>query len=399
MTLAEQKTKQAFAQPKTNLVKLRWNEGLELARAAAIALVVYAHGLPILAEDDHWKLIDSLLGLNHYFKPGWWGVRIFFALSGYLIGRQVIDTLVTGTLRSAVFFALRRWLRTVPTYWLILAIACILSGINLFSSEALKNALFLQSSVLTTSKNSIIEVAWSLVIEEWSYCACALIVIASATLWGRMTTRQAAWLLAWLALLALGGSITARLWASGHAALTWETLKKTASLQLDSLSLGGLLAALERLRPQIFRALTTHPWWTGALSFVGMCLTGWWIITIQSNGTIGATTWAWIGAVVYPLSSALSCCLLCSMWRVDLRSFKSWIKKPIKIIAKISYSLYLTHLSVSRWIGGVHGLAVPLSVTFWIYVLSAIIVGWLCWHLFEKPFIGIRRHFNEPSRG
>lgn len=55
----------------------RWNEGLELARAIAIILVVYAHGTLLLSQEPAWLWFNQVSGLALFFRPGWWGVRIF----------------------------------------------------------------------------------------------------------------------------------------------------------------------------------------------------------------------------------------------------------------------------------------------------------------------------------
>src|SRR6267378_5072491 len=85
--------------------------GLDLLRALAIIVVVIYHtgimGFP-------------LPGRVHRF--GWIGVDLFFVLSGYLIGGQLLAPLARDqSIKLGRFFA-RRALRIMPAYFVVLAI-------------------------------------------------------------------------------------------------------------------------------------------------------------------------------------------------------------------------------------------------------------------------------------
>lgn len=205
------------------------------------------------------------------------GRQDFFALSGYLIGRQVIKVLQAGTFKAAVYFALRRWARTVPTYWLVLGLFCSALGINWFSPLDTSNALFLQTINPGTSQQSIISVAWSLVIEEWSYGIISLLLMAAALTRFRPTAIRAAKSVIVICLMVTVASIIARLLASQSQVIGWDILKKTAPLQLDSLAAGCGWASLEVLRPRFFKKVTSQRVLMFFVSLVGMSGVGWWI--------------------------------------------------------------------------------------------------------------------------
>lgn len=90
--------------------------GLDLLRAVAIAWVMLFHSFVVggLGEDFAW--------LSRY---GWAGVDIFFVLSGYLIGNQLLRPLHRGQpLALGAFYARRAW-RILPAFALVLAVdAC-----------------------------------------------------------------------------------------------------------------------------------------------------------------------------------------------------------------------------------------------------------------------------------
>lgn len=81
--------------------------GLDLVRAAAIAMVLVAHMAELTAT---WWPATWVLRVG-----GLIGVETFFALSGFLVGGILYRSLVGGTLSLGRFWR-RRWLRTVPAY-------------------------------------------------------------------------------------------------------------------------------------------------------------------------------------------------------------------------------------------------------------------------------------------
>lgn len=378
----------------------RWNEGLELARACAVILVVYSHGQSLLGRESLWAWLSSSSGLASFFKPGWWGVRIFFALSGYLIGRQVIEILHHGQLRSALYFGYRRWIRTVPTYWIILGIVCIWKGVSWLSSTAIINALFLQSALPGQNSTELIEVAWSLVIEEWSYLLLTCLVVLFAFTGLKPTQCQAAKFIAYVSLASTAFSIAARFWAASSPWISWEILKKTSMLQLDSLAAGLCLASMEVLKPDLFKALTQKRLLMGATSIAAMSLIGWWINEDYSrHSTTTPMEWALLGAFGYPISGILSCGFLTWLWNVKISYWPPFLRRPIQLLSATSYSLYLVHLSVPLFLltiwPDMNGMA-----CFLLYMVISVGLGYVSWFLLEKPFLSLRRflHVQKPEK-
>jgi len=87
--------------------------GLDILRAFAIFFVVLAHASSFLTQ----PLQDILWHFQYD------GVSIFFVLSGYLIGGILIKIIENkgATFKNLFNFWLRRWLRTLPNYFLVLS--------------------------------------------------------------------------------------------------------------------------------------------------------------------------------------------------------------------------------------------------------------------------------------
>jgi peptidoglycan/LPS O-acetylase OafA/YrhL len=375
-----------------------WNQGLDLARGIAVLLVVYSHGLPILSNSTTWQAINNYSGFFLFFKPGWWGVRIFFALSGYLIGRQTISILNKGSLTEAAQFTFRRWIRTVPTYWILLAIICSWQGIPWLSGTAARNALFLQTAGTSANNTSLIEVAWSLVIEEWSYAFIAAILIISTALSLRPSRKHAARVLALMALASWIWSIQARTAAADLEWMNWDLMKKAANLQLDSLAAGCTLASIEILAPKVFHALTTNPVTVGLISTITMSLMGAWINTTFNFGNAPLTRdWQALASYGYTLSGIAACLFICSMWNIRDQELPNWITKPLHVLAATSYSLYLVHFPIANALRDLPREINAIAV-FAIYCGISIATSTAFWLLFESPFIWIRKRLHTDQK-
>lgn len=362
-----------------------WIDGLDIARAAAIFLVLLAHGSELLPEPIKSFVTTSFL------RPGWWGVRIFFALSGFLIGRQILRILEARCRLDVARFLARRWLRTVPTYWILIGIALLLLPNQWSAATALKNAFFMQS--MTSLEPSIFDVGWSLVIEEWSYLALGLLALLSTLLPTTEKRPSWNWILAGSMAVVILASIACRLHALDFLpAGRWEAMKKLMALQFDSLSYGVILACILAVLP----GLQTHTQRLGwPISLMSLALMSWLGGDISARFRSAAEPtswdWSWLAAAAYPIAGVLSCVLLLGLWNLSYLHLWKPLRKPVRVLAKTSYSLYLIHLPI---------LKVPFlqplfasstgGLGFGLYLLVSIAMGNICWLLLETPFIRMR---------
>ena len=87
--------------------------GLDTLRALAVSLVVLHHYTLFVSDAPTFGWAGEI---------GWAGVDLFFALSGYLIGNQILAAVgSTRGLGLGRFYA-RRLLRTLPNFWVVLAL-------------------------------------------------------------------------------------------------------------------------------------------------------------------------------------------------------------------------------------------------------------------------------------
>ena len=101
---------------------------IEVLRAIAVLGVLFHH-----LSDNLFSDPVPLLEAIHVWAQPWWGVDLFFAISGFVIARSLIPTLQGCTTRQEYWqetrnFWLRRAFRLLPSAWLWLALmllACV----------------------------------------------------------------------------------------------------------------------------------------------------------------------------------------------------------------------------------------------------------------------------------
>ena len=381
---------------------MNWNYGLELARCIAIVLVLVSHGMHFLDEADGILGIALQSAFYSFLKPGWWGVRIFFALSGYLIGAQAIKILKNKNFSDAIRFTLRRWLRTIPTYWILLAAACLINDINIASPESISNAFFMQTmNAETASSSSIIPVSWSLAIEEWSYIIISTLLIVLAITNGgktRKASNDGARKILLLSLMLGFTALTLRTHWSFSSEFDWGTLKKTAPFQIDSLSAGLALASFQDLRPRAFEKLCKQSISNLVISITLMSMVGFIINSSYINTDIVSIEMSLVlSVIIYPASSLLSVLFLVSIWNYKPKNHESIIYKISRAIAATSYSIYMTHL----WAMNIIERNVQLEnsyILFFAYIFLSFVIGLACWLIAELPFLKIRDSLKTTYR-
>src|SRR5213592_1200188 len=133
--------------------------GLDLLRALAIIVVVIYHaalfGFKLPARVDRF---------------GWIGVDLFFVLSGYLIGGQLLAPLARDQRMNLGRFFARRALRIMPAYFVVLAIYFLLPSWREYPDMAQPLWKFLLSvQNIALHGGTAFSHAWSLADEDQIY--------------------------------------------------------------------------------------------------------------------------------------------------------------------------------------------------------------------------------------
>ena len=358
-------------------------EGIDLARAAAVILVLWSHAVVLAPAEAIPILFPSL------FRPGFWGISIFYAISGFLVGLQVLDCLSKGTRSSVIRFLGRRWLRTVPTYWIILA-GLLLAGYFGWPGWGTMAANLLFLAFPGGLHAPLLPVSWTLVIEEWSYLALALLSLVLLAWPGCSDERRRSRLLVFVLVAWIVLSCASR-YAMALSGPTIVTFKQNPFTQLDALSSGFGLALLYRQFAQRFELLSSwilhRPWWPAvAMTLLGVAGS---VLFRDPSRLLPEFQAFWLSWIFYPLAGILSCGFLLSLWTFRYAQLPRLVSHALRTVSRASYSIYLLHVPLRVYVFDGHVGYGSLAL----YVVTSVAVGWMVWLLVEVPFIRLRHAF------
>ena len=358
--------------------------GLDLLRAAAIMMVICAHAFVVLYP--HFGPALSLLG-----HGGFYGVELFFVLSGFLIGQILIrQGLGLDRAGDVAVFYVRRWFRTLPLFFLFLIINVWLEfqfrGHRVGLAETLSHGFFLRN--LTGFHMSFFPESWSLAIEEWFY------LLFPAALWlGLKTSKRfdAVFLSAAFAFFAF--STIARMLAATDPAATWSEAQRMAVIyRFDALMLGMFGAWLSIRFPERWARHAMVSALAGIVLLLAMYVTLWKI----ENGQLAFGDDDYFARTFRFTCVSLGFALLLpwtSGWKLARENFGS---TAVRRIALWSYGLYLVHLPVFLIVTRTLIRAddaralMPALASFALQVGGAIILSALLYRFFEAPCTRLR---------
>ena len=361
--------------------------GLDTLRALAVTLVVLHHYVLFVSFDATFGWVGEI---------GWVGVDLFFALSGYLIGNQIIKALRRPEGLSLPRFYARRLLRTLPNFYVVLALYALWPAFR-GSTPMLPLWQYLSfTQNIGLEPGTAFSHAWSLCIEEQFYMllpACALLAVA-------LGRRGAGIRWAWAAIgLAFGAGMAIRgfTWLDGQDAENWmnfyyKHIYYASLCRYDELLAGVALALLKQAHPAAWSRLMGQGRLLLAAGVLASGLALRWFL-VDHYGL-------WATVFGFPLL-ALGCALLI-LGALAPASPLHRIRVPgAASLALWSYAIYLVHKQVSVLAGqalGAAGYGPGHPWTIAAALTASVLAGWLLYRLVETPFMRLReRHLPGNS--
>ncbi|MDP1846857.1 MAG: acyltransferase [Solirubrobacteraceae bacterium] len=345
-------------------------------------------------------------------------VIVFFMVSAFVLFRPYVAARADGRApQPSRVFALRRFARVVPAYWVILTAAALAGAAQgVFSGDWWRYYLLAQIYVDPASEIPIggLPQTWSLAVEVTFY-VLLLVLAASMTWWSRR------------------GRAAARRWrarseycAIGVLALigvTWETLGAlgigapvtsvpTLPFTLHWFVVGMALAVVSvRVQrgaplPRGLRAVRDHPgiaWLVAALMLVLISRMG--LSPTAADPVIDAEP---IMYSVYSLAGVVAAAALVApaMLGADLRSLpQRFLQSRVMLwLGTVSYGLYLAHLPILMYLVDtpLHqgSTGQRLLVYGGVGVFLSLVVAAASWYLIERPairYVARRRGRRAPN--
>jgi len=319
------------------------DDGLDTLRGVAIVTVMAFHIYELHAANT---IPAALLPL---VKMCWMGVDLFFVLSGYLIGLQLLRPCAQGSRPSLWTFYVKRFFRVLPAYAVVLTLylAVPLWREAPHMAAPWQFVTFTENIFVHYPHDRAFSHVWSLCVEEHFYLLLPLLVLvfsrkatlprtaavlAAVVLFG--IAFRAFVLFHWLRPLAAHGQPWLVVYVKQIYYPTWS--------RLDGLLAGVTLALLRSFRPQAWHAVARrgHSLLVGGIGCVGLAL---WLSKDRFTSVSGAAAFGVV--FTFPLlslglglivASALSSNGLLGRYRIP----------GARLVATLAYTLYLSHKGI-----------------------------------------------------
>lgn len=329
---------------------------LDLLRFAAISMVMIGHTPSVT---------DRVFFLRP-FAPGFWmGVDLFMLISGWLLGGQLLREAQAGPIQQGRFY-FKRWMRTLPAYYVMLVLLYVSAPAPKPSAYALAAHFTFLQVYLGVCYYSV---SWSLCVEEHFYLLLPFLVRALGAR-ARLLKIVAFVILAEAAALALR-------WPGRASPVVTH-------LRCHGLLVGLLFAFLSLEQPRIWKRIGSFATYLAPIGFAGT------LLVFASIPVLGKTdgTGIW-SAVLCPTLGTWTLALV-FLPSVHEDSVLSRISFPgLQYLGELTYSLYLVHVVLPKsWLGaGVGSVGAVGALRRFVVVFGC---AMLLHYLVERPFLRLR---------
>lgn len=358
--------------------------GLDLMRAVAILMVLSSHSLWIYPSST--SLISQICQLF-----GYWGVEIFFVLSGFLIGKIVFlkYTQTEFKLTDVIHFLKRRWFRTLPNYYLILVLNILVAFLIGYTIDSgWKYFLFLQN--FSSPMLPFFTESWSLSVEEFAY----LLLPFALFLKTRVVKPSAKktfflWVILGFLVFFIITKVINAYYSPPQNINEWNIeIKSVVIFRLDAIFIGVLFSWV---------SLNFSKFWRSSQLF--FAIVGFFLMVFLFAGVgyfhLTYENYPVFWNVFYlPLTSITFAFFLpiLSNWKTFHWSL---IERVIVLISVISYSIYLLHygiiLQLMKHYFPTENIPInTLHLYTIVYLLITFFSSYCCYRFYEKPMTDLR---------
>lgn len=350
--------------------------GLDVFRAVAILLVVISHGGFMIDQAlpgfPYVKLID--------------GVELFFVLSGFLIGTILLKIYsekhsLSGSQLTA--FWKRRWLRTLPNYYLVLFLNLAFVSAGIINGNAQmfnwKFLFFLQN--FNSYFTDFFWESWSLTVEEWFYIIIPLFIFLFQKIIKKVMGDKNFFLVTILLFIFL--PLLYRIYISPEQVdVFWHDVKfrKVVMTRLDAIMYGVLFAWVKFYHPELWKKIALPFFFSGIVML-------YFFMYIQAANPTG-----FFSKTFYFSLIGLAAAMLLP-FADSVKTFRTRFGKVMTHISLISYSMYLLNLGIIADVIRKHfEPTTPFGglLTYSIYWILVFGLSTLLYKYFEKPVMDVR---------
>jgi len=344
--------------------------------------VLFAHSLIL------WPQIPQIIYQLLFYVLAFVGVELFFVLSGFLIGSIIIKLFnyrEDFNFKTAKAFWIRRWFRTLPNYYLVLASQLLIFYLITKSFPLSLLKFFVFSQNLTSGYPHFFYEAWTLSVEEWFYLLLPISYIAFKLLLPRKIDKKYIFLSVISFFLLFG--IIARFIAA-TSGLTWQDIRGVVLFRIDSVMYGVLFAYACFHYQSVIEKYKKYLLYLGIL-LIFLCIGK---ITLDILNDVQGF---FLKTFLFSFCSFGMACML-PAFNSRAHGRNPFVTKVATHLAIISYSAYLIHNSIV--LAFLHEMP-PFMGTYLIHYCMFWILTILCstllYKFFEKPVMSLRDKYRE----
>jgi peptidoglycan/LPS O-acetylase OafA/YrhL len=304
-------------------------------------------------------------------------VEIFFVLSGFVLAPQILLILEGKVKRGLPTFLVRRWMRTIPAFFVALIFASAVFG-KLGSADFWRYAAYVQNLFRQHNDADYFPIAWSLSVEEWFYVAFPLFMLLGSRLWpsqGDARRHYAALAFLFIALITIGRTLF------GDEGSWGSAVRRVTAFRVDSIAYGFLLYL-----GQAWLSARLTPWMQGG----GLA-----ICVAVLFALLGSVEHSAVAQRLYPLVAAAFGALVILIFLAGDALLQGPLARRLADFSgKISYAIYLFHLICIYAVTVALG-ASTLALQFAVYCVSVLILAAISTFLFEQPILQLRPRYRQ----
>ncbi len=364
--------------------------GLDTLRALAILLVFMYHYQVFVSREATFGWFSTI---------GWIGVDLFFVLSGYLIANQIFSGITRGQTLSLKSFYARRFLRTLPNFYIVLALYFLFPAVMGGNTPPALWRFLTFTQNYQLQPGTAFSHAWSLCIEEQFYLVLPAIVILC------VRYGKSIWL-GWALLigLILVGIVTRSvLWLqygleAGDAIKGYHTnIYYSTFCRFDELLPGVAIAILKNFHHSTWERVMLKG---QALLIAGLLscallaylLLNFYVIDGYGYGFFMTAFGYSLIALCFAILTASALSPHCVLHRIRIPGAAQ--------LAAWSYAIYVSHKAIAviaQQQLASHGIDAHSGLSLLIVTSACLLGGWLLYKLIETPFMNLRDHYFPTS--
>lgn len=357
----------------------------------------------------HFRFLITLPHILYWpARYGWMGVDLFFVLSGYLIGSQLLRPYLKSNVPSLAGFYFRRAFRILPAYLTVLALYFAIPGFREAPgiSPAWQFLTFTENFRINYAVDQAFSHVWSLCVEEHFYLVLPLLILL---LMRKPRFGKALALI--LTILVFGIAVRGYIYLHQLRPMLLagdddfylrytERIYYPTYTRLDGLLVGVVLACLKSFRPIWWEKMISRGY---LLLIGGLACGGYAMWLFRNRFGLSATL---IGfplmslALGFLVGSSISPQIIGFLRRLLPGSSGARVRevcsRSFASAATLAYSTYLTHKEIG------HLCRVHLSKymqpgswsAFFIAFGASLLAASLLYLAVERPFLRLREHLS-----